>query len=1085
MSTRHTLPLVCLITLFGVLFFLSGCTPGDDVNLPDDVYIHEDLRVPSLTLPNLNNEANGDVLVGTGSSFKIAYEAINPPTNATVKFYLDDDGKIDNSSILICPTQGVPATDKYYNFIPTRGLAPTGVKYFLIAQLFSSSYIFDTAVSKQKILIGDGGIVFTNPTTNITLARGLAINVTWDVTNNICEDIKDKSKTLKLYVDTYPDYKEGRSMEATPTQGIDACLKQYELKTGEVKGLQLDTSYYIIGRLFMDDMEHSRTSTTVTFKTTSSLTAIAPQTDTESNLQAVMASWAVVGRDPVGLKIEILAEKEITDPNSTAQATVSVISNEFPAEQGSGVADGSKLPVGTYHVLIRLFEYNESGAKVILDTAQANGRIIVTGGYSGSYDLADMEAIVTRNYSPIDGVIFEGFNRNDQAGFEVAGIGDQNNDKVTDFLIFTRYGQEYSTGKAGSAYLIYGKKEWSQPVINLNSVAAPGATTRPVNGTLILMPLENNSTHEGPNVAGSFRSYGTPDISGDKKGDLLIGCPEAAPLQIWYVNHTGGATTFTDHYGLPRTLPNDSVTRMEPGHVHSFMQWIVPDGTVYWRYYPQDYQGGDIIYVHAIGDPGNPHLRIDIFPVHERRGSTYLLTSQRLEKYVDKVFDMSKVGSPATLDTDGLDITSLAYDQMLVWSISYPDVRFGADLSMLPDRDGDGYPEYIISAPQDTVTDTAQASSPERSMAGMAVVFQSQVRWRHLFSSPNGNIGWNFSGTDKTSFAWNSYHDQALVNIFGPSVGSELTGVAGLGRFADMTSYASYTSGDFNGDNVPDIVAGTPGESNNAGAVFIIPIRPVLGHRVNCVDLADFNVSIDPQQDPSLEVPIIGLKIKGTVAGERLGAVVKPAGDFNGDGLADVMFTTPSANGSGRAEAGRLFIVFGQPNEIGDYTIEDVSSLKGTQVPGLIFEGQAPFDHFGTRIICAQDVNGDGVDDILVAAPDADAPGKNDCGKIYVIYGKKNIVKVDPATKFKYVDYDGDGKPDEFWSAQDLGNKLAGAVFIGAAAGDHLQAISHAGDVNGDGIGDFILGSPQANVNSVQLKAGKAYLVFGRKLVIP
>jgi len=177
--------------------------------------------------------------------------------------------------------------------------------------------------------------------------------------------------------------------------------------------------------------------------------------------------------------------------------------------------------------------------------------------------------------------------------------------------------------------------------------------------------------------------------------------------------------------------------------------------------------------------------------------------------------------------------------------------------------------------------------------------------------------------------------------------------------------------------------------------------------------------------------------------------------------------------------------MFGQKDQIGNFTLDQVDSHLGTQLPALIFEGENAQDHFGTRIVAVYDVNNDGLDDILVAAPDADAPGKDDCGKIYLIYGKKNIIKTDPATKFKYVDYDGDGKPDDFWSAQDIGVKLPGAVFIGEAAGNHLQAISPAGDVNKDGIADFIIGSPNTDVSSVQKNAGKAYLIFGEKYVLP
>jgi len=76
-----------------------------------------------------------------------------------------------------------------------------------------------------------------------------------------------------------------------------------------------------------------------------------------------------------------------------------------------------------------------------------------------------------------------------------------------------------------------------------------------------------------------------------------------------------------------------------------------------------------------------------------------MVTSQRLGQNMNEVFDMAKVGSPAPADLDNLSI-GLAYDQMFVWDPFDPGVQFGQDISVLPDRDGDGAPEFIISAPR-------------------------------------------------------------------------------------------------------------------------------------------------------------------------------------------------------------------------------------------------------------------------------------------------------------------------------------------------------------------------------------------------
>jgi hypothetical protein len=224
--------------------------------------------------------------------------------------------------------------------------------------------------------------------------------------------------------------------------------------------------------------------------------------------------------------------------------------------------------------------------------------------------------------------------------------------------------------------------------------------------------------------------------------------------------------------------------------------------------------------------------------------------------------------------------------------------------------------------------------------------------------------------------------------------------------------------------------------------------------------------------------------------------MVKPAGDFNGDGLADVLIPLPTATVDGEAQAGKVVLMFGKAGLVGDFSIDDVNSELGTQIPGMVFTGEAAGDNFGSRVCTIYDVNQDGLDDILIAAPQADAVGKPDCGKVYLIYGRRNIIKTNDK-KLDFVDYDGNGKADGAWSAEMIGTDVIfGAIFVGEAENDRLQAISPAGDVNGDGIGDFLLGAPFADVFTIDGKnpfdnvldppigdnCGKAYLILGRPI---
>lgn len=1080
MSMRDTLSsLYYLPIVVGATLWQFGCSSPTS---PDDVITKGDLRVPEVYLKDMNT-AGEPVLVGIGSSYKITWTAVNPPPGSVVTLYLTrDNTTLDNGSIIVTPAGGVAAETGEYVFSPVPNQGVPGEDYFLAARLSKGDSAYDTDFSVRKCRIGAGGIVFTNPgPESQTIARGDPVEATWDVTNQICDTMADRRKVVHLYIDSRPVYDNETSIDMTPPEGIDVCLRQFTVATGNIQ--TLGTPLYIIARVFIENdqnvlIEHSRAATQGTFTLATALQVTNPQKDVKTDLSAIPVTWVITGAT-ANRKIEVLAQLD----NETTLNRVISPEGGFDAGAGMGTVDASLLPSGTYKVVVRMYTIDAKGVRTDLDMGTAPGRIIISGGYARTYDLADMAAVKTRNYSPIDGMIFEGFNIGDEVGYEVAAAGDVNGDNFSDVMIFSRYGLEYTAGNAGSVYLIYGKSTW-QPVINLNSVASPASDNRPVDGTLMLFPLENSATYENGEIRGSYKAIGLPDVSGDGKGDILIGCPEAKPLQVIYENPLTTVTLKADHYGLPRTLP-EGTAQIEPSHVHSYFS-VTDDNGLRELFYPGHYSIGDTITVTVV-NTSPVTVDITVTPARALRGTSYLLTSNRLAKYANKVLDLSLVGSASELDE--MSNRDREYDDMKVWNM--PDQHFARDISVLPDINGNGTPEFVFTIPEVNVNNFAIPNPVTRNNAGKAIIVASEVRGSdsdvRIYDEPDsrGSIRWIGNSTWYNSSASASNSALYEVHILGAEPDSRLTSVAGLGQFTSLINNSSYTGGDFNGDNVPDFVVGCPGEQNGRGAIYVVPVRPVFGHRMAVVDLANFNRALPPGTDANLEIPVVGIKLIGSDPTWQLGEIVRPAGDFNGDGLADVVIAIPKLTSrSGLPEAGRVIIMFGQKDWYGDFTADQLDSHLGTQLPALIFEGEGVNDHLGQRIVCVGDVNGDNISDLLVAAPDAGTPDKPGCGKVYLIYGKKNIIKKDPASGFNFVDYDGDGKHDDYWSVNALGNKFPGAVFVGEAADNHLQAISPAGDVNGDGLADFIIGAPFTNVGTVQKKAGKAYLIFGRKLIV-
>lgn len=187
-------------------------------------------------------------------------------------------------------------------------------------------------------------------------------------------------------------------------------------------------------------------------------------------------------------------------------------------------------------------------------------------------------------------------------------------------------------------------------------------------------------------------------------------------------------------------------------------------------------------------------------------------------------------------------------------------------------------------------------------------------------------------------------------------------------------------------------------------------------------------------------------------------------GDLNGDGKADLAFGAVNAPGTedGLPEAGRLYVVYG------GFPLEDEIDVSRvtSDLPGFVLYGayggdnSSPIaaatygDWLGRGIVGAGDLNGDGFDDLLVSASTAKRRGLYRCGAVYVVYGGPSIPKELLAAA-----------PEEF-----------GVEFQGAEGFDEFgHAIAAAGDVDGDGLSDFVVGAPLGSYYG----RGKAYVIFG------
>ena len=128
-----------------------------------------------------------------------------------------------------------------------------------------------------------------------------------------------------------------------------------------------------------------------------------------------------------------------------------------------------------------------------------------------------------------------------------------------------------------------------------------------------------------------------------------------------------------------------------------------------------------------------------------------------------------------------------------------------------------------------------------------------------------------------------------------------------------------------------------------------------------------------------------GFRLDGVAAFDRSGFDVSAAGDVNDDGIDDLIIGTYRAAPNG-IDSGSTYVVFGLST--GFAAAINLSTLDGSN--GFRLDGVAAFDSSGRAVSAAGDVNGDGLDDLIIGASWADPNGSNS-GSSYVVFGTAQI----------------------------------------------------------------------------------------------
>ena len=706
---------------------------------------------------------------------------------------------------------------------------------------------------------------------------------------------------------------------------------------------------------------------------------------------------------------------------------------------------------------------------------------VIFGSSSGfGVDVGGRQVIDLTTLNATQGFIIQGDINGDQLGWDVSGAEDVNNDGFGDLIVGARGGDDGGPG-AGEAYVVFGGTGTfginigGRQVVDLTTLAPihPNLTT---SGTLTFDGVDFDDTHTvsfvpvggGVGYLGTFSATLNTDTTGSGTGglidwDFLVNDEDLNPLSEGEVRLQEYDVTVTDSIGVPlfdtqrvtvaingkndlATVSSESVS-LDETDVPQTAGGILTSS---------DIDNPDNVFTASttIGTIGslsintagawtfNANSAFRSLDFGENVSETYTITSVDGTPSTVQI-TINGFGLPDAMELgdvvsgDVVGISGYAFAGLDTFDFS------GVSVSSAGDVNGDGFDDLLIGAY------FAEQPGGDNVEGETYLVF--------------GGVS-NLEALDTLGGA----ADDGIIDL------AALEGLNNTGQYGFVLAGADATdnsgksvsaAGDLNGDGIADLLIGahradaTTNVNENSGETYVVfggvsnlDALDTLGGAADdgVIDLAALAGANNTGQH--------GFVLQGVDVGDQSGTVVSSAGDVNDDGVDDLIIGAPFATmGSSGSDDGEIYLVFGDSLDAldtlggaADDGVIDLGTLEGannTGEYGYVFAG---FGQSGRAIASAGDVDGDGIADLII---------ENNL----VFGGTVNLEALDTL---------GGAADDGVIDLPDIAgvNNTGQHGFAFSA----IRSVSSAGDVNGDGFDDILIGGPAGSTFQ-----GSAYLVFG------